>query len=154
MSGKMRCAYTTYFQIFVGGRLAQHSQRGCKIFGLPQGQTGSHVEGDLQSKLSAILRGTVRSPVNNVGLERNSWNHLIFRCKGRCNTNHTACSRGIMSGSMLHCHTVHNALMNSTLNYVSFEAREVETYGKGKPFSRQEKVESMISYPEFQQKLR
>ena len=59
-----------------------------------------------------------------------------------------------MSGSMLHCHTAHNALMNSTLNYVSFEAREVETYGKGKPFSRQEKVESMISYPEFQQKLR
>ena len=47
-----------------------------------------------------------------------------------------------------------NSLMNSTLNFVSFEAKEVETYGKGKPFSRQEKVESLISYPVFQEKLR
>ena len=44
--------------------------------------------------------------------------------------------------------------MNSTLSFVTFEAREVETYGKGKPFTRQEKVESLISYAEFQEKLR
>ena len=59
-----------------------------------------------------------------------------------------------MPASMVHCPTSYQALMNSTLNWVKFEAREVETYGKGKPFSRQEKVESLISYAEFQEKLR
>ena len=67
---------------------------------------------------------------------------------------HTACSRGIMPASMVHCHTSYQTLMNSTLSFVTFEAREVETHGKGKPFSRQEKVESLISYAEFQEKLR
>ena len=55
---------------------------------------------------------------------------------------------------MVYCHTSYNPLMGSTLNYVSFEQREVKTYGKGKPFSRQEKVESMIGYPEYHEKLR
>ena len=40
------------------------------------------------------------------------------------------------------------------MSYVTFEQREVETFGKGKPFSRQEKVESLLSYDEFQVKLR
>ena len=59
-----------------------------------------------------------------------------------------------MPENMVYCHTSFNALMDSTLNYVTFEQREVETYAKGKPFSRQEKVESLLSYHEFQVKLR
>ena len=75
------------------------------------------------------------------------------RCKGLCNNNHTDCARVVLPRSMVYCHTSFQALINSTLNWVKFEAREVETFGKGKPFSRQEKVESLISYADFQERL-
>ena len=83
-----------------------------------------------------------------------SQEHKIFRCKRLCNTGHAACSRGVMPPNMVSCHTSFNALWDSTMSYVTFEQREVETFGKGKPFSRQEKVESLLSYDEFQVKLR
>ena len=44
--------------------------------------------------------------------------------------------------------------MESTLNYVTFETKSVETFGKGKPYSAVEKVETPIKYSEFQVKLR
>ena len=68
--------------------------------------------------------------------------------------NHTACSRGILPHKMLHCPTSAAALSNSTLNYVSFETRSVETYDKGVPFTTMEKVETPTEFLQFLQKFR
>ena len=40
-------------------------------------------------------------------------------------------------------------MKDSTLTYVKFETTEVETYGKGKPYTRTEKVETELSLSEF-----
>ena len=55
--------------------------------------------------------------------------------------NHTEC--------MVYC-----VFKDSTLTYVDFEQREVETFGKGQPFSRMEKVETELSYDAFILKFR
>ena len=55
---------------------------------------------------------------------------------------------------MLYCSTSEPVLRKSTINYVTFETRKVETYGKGVPFTTMEKVETPTDYFEFLQKFR
>ena len=44
--------------------------------------------------------------------------------------------------------------METTLTYVKFETTEVETYGKGKSYTRVEKVETELSLSEFLKSFR
>ena len=67
---------------------------------------------------------------------------------------HKDCSRGELPINMVFCETVSNTLKDSTMTYVTFEQRDVETFGKGKPFSRMEKVETQVSYESFLSKFR
>lgn len=46
------------------------------------------------------------------------------------------------------------AMKDSTISFISYEQREVETFGKGKPFSRMDKVESEVSFETFIAKFR
>lgn len=48
--------------------------------------------------------------------------------------------------NMVQCETTSLAMKDSTLTYVTFVQRDVETYGKGKPYTRMEKVETEVSY--------
>ena len=77
-----------------------------------------------------------------------------FRCKSKCNKNHDACSRGKLPLNMVYCHSSFAALSNSSLNYVTFESRSVETFGKGVPYSTMEKVETPTNYAQFVEKFR
>ena len=77
-----------------------------------------------------------------------------FRCKGKCNQNHNACSRGTLPLNMVNCPTSSAALFNSTLNYVSFESRSVETFNKGVPYTTMEKVETPTNFAQFLEKFR
>ena len=76
------------------------------------------------------------------------------RCKGLCNKNHSACKRGILESDFGNCSTASTALIESTLTYVRFETTEVETYGKGKSYTRVEKVETELSLSEFLKSFR
>ena len=44
--------------------------------------------------------------------------------------------------------------MDTTLLYTTFENKEVETFGKGKPYTTVEKVETPIKYSQYQERLR
>ena len=79
----------------------------------------------------------------------------FFRCREKCNLNHeNKCGRGILPDNFCCCHTAVTALKDSTLTYITFETSEVETHGKGKPYTRVEKVGSELQLEEFVAKLR
>ena len=50
---------------------------------------------------------------------------------------------------MVKCETASMAMKDSTLTYISFVQRDVETFGKGKPYTRMEKFETEVSYDMF-----
>ena len=60
----------------------------------------------------------------------------------------------MLQQNMLRCPTSAATLGKSTLNYVTFETRSVETFGKGVPFTTMEKVETPTDFPQFLQKFR
>ena len=62
---------------------------------------------------------------------------------------HTGCERGILPVDFCSCATAGRNLANNTLSYVKFETTEVETYGKGKTYTRIEKVETELTLEEF-----
>ena len=90
----------------------------------------------------------------NVALLTCLLSDVYCRCQKKCNLNHNTCSRGVLPNSLVHCHTSYSALRDSTLNYVTFETKNVETFGKGKNYTYVEKVETPVKYIEFQHKLR
>lgn len=67
---------------------------------------------------------------------------------------HTGCKRGVLDMNMVFCETASTSLSLSPLTYIVFEESEVETFGKGKPFKRMEKVEKQMSYGSFVAKFR
>lgn len=68
------------------------------------------------------------------------------RCKNRCNQVHDGCSRGQLPDDFLFCPS---ALTEpDTLGIISYESRDVDTYGKGTPYKRVEKVYTDYSYTE------
>ena len=62
---------------------------------------------------------------------------------------HSGCQRGVLPDNFFNCPTTSSALENSTLTHIKFETTEVETYGKGKSYTRIEKVETELSLAEF-----
>ena len=56
--------------------------------------------------------------------------------------------------NMVQCETTSLAMKDSTLTYVTFVQCDVETYGKGKPYTRMEKVETEVSYEMFVSQFR
>ena len=80
--------------------------------------------------------------------------YILTRCKKKCNLIHTNCKRGILPDNIMHCQQADELLKDTSLTYIIFELHEVETFGKGKPFSRMEKVELQVSYDTFVSKFR
>ena len=60
------------------------------------------------------------------------------RCRDLCNKEHTDCSRGILQSASNQCPS--SSPENLTLDFISYETKDVETFGKGKPFTRMEKI--------------
>lgn len=71
-----------------------------------------------------------------------------------CNNDHNACARGILPPNMLNCPTSYNILAGSNFNFVTFEMRDVDTFGKGKPYKTLVKVTTPLDYFQFLQKFR
>ena len=69
------------------------------------------------------------------------------RCRGLCNKDHTGCSRGELSSTFSKCHSAD--IDRVMLDFISNESNDVETFGKGKPYSRMEKVATKYSFNEF-----
>ena len=62
---------------------------------------------------------------------------------------HSGCKRGYIGQEVMFCSSVETQLRDTTLKFIVFEDREVETFGKGKPFKRMEKVENLLTCQEF-----
>ena len=67
---------------------------------------------------------------------------------------HAGCKRGNLAENMVLCSMVCGSLASSYMTYITYELRDVETFGKGKPFKRMEKVETQIGYESFVSKFR
>ena len=63
--------------------------------------------------------------------------------------NHNSCSRGVLPADFGSCHTAAAALVDSTITFVTLESTEVETFGKGKPYTRTDKIENEMDLSEF-----
>ena len=73
----------------------------------------------------------------------------IFRCRSKCNKSHNNCDRGVLPSDFAYCHTAGAALVDSTITFVTFESTEVETFGKGTPYTRMDKIENEMELSEF-----
>ena len=71
-----------------------------------------------------------------------------------CNNDHDACSRGVLPPDMLNCPTSYDILAGSNFNFVTFEMRDVDTFGKGKPYKTLVKVMTPLDYFQFLPKFR
>ena len=76
------------------------------------------------------------------------------RCQNRCNMNHAACHRGILPENFLFCPSADSVTQNLMVGFVTFESRDVETFGKGKPYKRMEKIVTDYNFDEFTQMIR
>lgn len=78
------------------------------------------------------------------------------RCRDQCNKEHDDCQKGILPENFLYCPTadVEQPMEDQKLGFVTFETKEVDTYGKGKPFTRIEKVVTDYELKEFMERLR
>ena len=75
-----------------------------------------------------------------------------IRCKGMCNLEHVGCSRGVLPTSLTDCPS--SSLDDIMLDFISYESKEVETFGKGKPFNRVEKIATSHRFDDFMVALR
>ena len=62
------------------------------------------------------------------------------RCQDRCNKNHNSCKQGILPEKFLYCPSADPATKDLLLGFVTYESKDVETFGKGKPYARMEKI--------------
>ena len=76
------------------------------------------------------------------------------RCQNRCNSDHAACHRGILPDDFLFCPSANSLSGDLTVGFVSFESRDVETFGKGKPYKRMEKIVTDYDFDKFTQMMR
>ena len=78
------------------------------------------------------------------------------RCKDRCNKEHSAdnCQRGHLSDEFLFCPSATPYTEDMSLGFVTFESVEVETFGKGKPYKRVEKIVTDYKIEEFSRLVR
>ena len=71
------------------------------------------------------------------------------RCKNLCNKDHTGCGRGILPENFLFCPTAASKGTEDSLGFITYETREVDTFGRGTQYKRVEKIETEHSYDEF-----
>ena len=74
------------------------------------------------------------------------------RCKNRCNKEHGECSRGRLPEEFLFCPSPLNEPDN--LGFITYESRDVDTFGKGTPYKRVEKIFTDYSYTESKMMVR
>ena len=71
------------------------------------------------------------------------------RCKGLCNKTHTGCSRGVLPATFAQCRPSDQRREMLKLDFITFETKEVQTFGQGKPYTRVEKIATTYSYADF-----
>ena len=71
------------------------------------------------------------------------------RCKNLCNKTHNECSRGKLTESFLYCPSSAAAKQTINLGFVTYETKDVETFGKGAQYKRVEKILADKSDEEF-----
>ena len=76
------------------------------------------------------------------------------RCKNLCNKPHTECNRGKLAGDFLFCPSAISAKETINLGFVTYETKDVETFGKGVAYKRVEKCLTDNSYKKFETLLR
>ena len=72
-----------------------------------------------------------------------------IRCQNRCNKDHVDCQQGTPPEDFLFCPSAVSVAENVTLGFVTYESRDVETFGKGKPYKRMEKIVTDYSLEQF-----
>lgn len=72
-----------------------------------------------------------------------------IRCKNLCNKEHTGCSRGILPENFLFCPTAGSKRKENSLGFITYETREVDTFGRGAQYKRVEKIETEHSFDVF-----
>ena len=77
-----------------------------------------------------------------------------IRCQNLCNKDHISCPRGILADNFLFCPSADSLTEDMTLGFVTFESKEVDTFGKGKPYKRIEKVVTDYHVEEYTEFLR
>ena len=75
-----------------------------------------------------------------------------IRCRDLCNKEHTGCRRGILPSAATQCSS--SSPDNLTLDFISYETKDVETFGKGKPFTRMEKIATSYNFDDFMVKFK
>ena len=75
-----------------------------------------------------------------------------IRCKDLCNLEHTGCSRGVLPEWLTQCPS--SSPNDLRLDFITYESKEVETFGKGKPFKRVEKVATNYDFKKFMDAMR
>ena len=79
----------------------------------------------------------------------------MHSCKGKCNAEHTGdCQRGQLSESWVCCATTKARLSGRKVSFAEFKTVEVETHGKGLPYTRVEKVLTEVSWKDFLEQFR
>ena len=76
------------------------------------------------------------------------------KCKGNCNDGHDKCAQGKLPADFLSCPTVTSSISILSLGFTTYESVDVETFGKGSPYKRVEKIVREYPYEEFQSLLK
>ena len=76
------------------------------------------------------------------------------RCRDLCNKRHNDCKHGVLPAEFLYCPSSQDNKDDLMIGFVTYETREVETHGKGKPFTRTEKIVTDYTFDEFVEKMR
>ena len=64
------------------------------------------------------------------------------------------CDRGVIPVSMVNCKTTVENMSGYKMTYMEYQEQEVETYGKGKPYKRFEKVGTELAFNDFVERYR
>ena len=76
------------------------------------------------------------------------------RCRDLCNKGHDLCKQGVLPDDFLYCPSAQETRDEMKIGFVTYETREVDTYGKGKPFTRTEKIVTDYTLDEFMDRSR
>ena len=76
------------------------------------------------------------------------------RCRDLCNKGHVDCQRGILPSTFLYCPSAEPATEDLNVGFITYETKEVDTFGKGKPFTRIEKIVTDYTFDKFRELLR
>ena len=70
------------------------------------------------------------------------------RCKNLCNKSHSGCARGCLPSEFLFCPTAASVTEQFNLGFITYENKDVDTFGKSTQYKRVEKVLTDYSYEE------